>query len=180
MKKEFVKLAGILCLITLVAAFLLAGVNKITAPKIVQAEKEAAEIAMKSVLPDAQEFIELCEGVNAGFKGEDVVGYCVDTAANGYGGEITMIVGITAEGTVSGIEILSHSETAGLGAKAVEPEFKEQFKGKNSPIEVVKGSSGGESEIAAITGATVTSRAVAGAVDEAYNKLLKAFEELKK
>ena len=56
MKKEFVKLSAVLCLITLVAALVLAGVNTITAPAIEKAEKEATEKAMKNLLPDAEEF----------------------------------------------------------------------------------------------------------------------------
>ena len=56
MKKEFVKLSAVLCLITLVAALVLAGVNAITAPAIERAEKEATQSAMKNLLPDAEEF----------------------------------------------------------------------------------------------------------------------------
>ena len=73
MKKEFIKLSAILCIITLVAALLLAGVNKITAPRIVQAEKDAAEQAMKKILPDADSFEQLNENVYLALQGRQQV-----------------------------------------------------------------------------------------------------------
>ncbi len=167
MKKEFIKLAGVLCLITLVAALLLAWVNGITAPKIAQAELKASRHAMKQVLPEATNFKEWENGIFRGFNSDATVGYCVTVATNGYGGELSVMVGIGEDGTVKGIEVLSHSETAGLGAKATDEVFKNQFADKRLPLEVVKGKASADNQIEAITGATITSRAVAGAVKTA-------------
>ena len=161
MKKEFIKLSGILCIITLVAAMLLAGVNHITKPKIEQAEEKATAEAMKKILPEADAFEELDENVFAGKKGSGVVGYCAKVTTTGYGGAIEMMVAFDIEQNVSGIEILSHSETAGLGAKATDKEFKDQFKGKSSTLTVVKGETDSTKQVSAITGATITSRAIA-------------------
>ena len=176
MKKEFVKLAGILCLITLVAALLLAWVNEITAPKIALAELKASRHAMKQVLPEATNFKEWENGIFRGSKGDEIVGYCVTVATNGYGGELSVMVGIGTDNKVKGIEVLSHSETAGLGAKATDDDFKQQFGDKELPLTVVKGTADADNEIAAITGATVTSRAVAGAVMTA-SKLIEEAKE---
>ena len=166
MKKEFIRLSGVLCLIALVAALLLAGVNKITAPKIAEAEEKAAQVAMKAVLPSASRFSRVTNEVHMGISNGVGVGYCVNVKTNGYGGEISVMVGLDMENKVQGIEILSHNETAGLGAKANDEEFKSQFAGKKAPLSVVK-KGANDNEIQAITGATITSRAVADAVTKA-------------
>ena len=180
MKKEFIKLSGILCAITLVAAMLLAGVNHITAPKIKEAEEQATAEAMKKILPIAESFEKMNDNVFMGIKAGEPVGFCVSVAENGYGGPIEMMVAIDSDAKVCGIEILSHSETAGLGAKATEPEFKNQFSGKNPTLEVVKAKTESPDQITAITGATITSRAVASGVDKAYDMLLEAIEKEEK
>ena len=97
---------------------------------------------------------------------------------SGYGGTIELMVGIdSAKGQVSGINVVSNSETAGLGAKSTDPEFSDQYKGK--PLEelsVLKNGTPGDTEIKAISGATITSTAVTNGVDaaiEVYNNSLK-------
>lgn len=173
MKKELIKLSGILCAITLVASLLLAGVNKLTLPRIAQAEVLATESAMKSIIPEADNFEEIVENVFKAKKGEETAGYCVTVTPSGFAGQIKMLVGIGTDYKVKGIEILSHSETAGLGAKATDSKFKDRFKEKNPYITVVKGETQSPDEVQAITGATITSRAVASGVGEAYNLLQK-------
>ncbi len=176
MKKEFIKLSGILCAITLVAAMLLAGVNHITKLKIEEAEKKATDEAMEKILPDAKcEPVE--ENVFVGKKGNSIVGYCAKVTTTGYGGAIEMMVAFDMEQNISGIEILSHSETAGLGAKAADKEFKDQFKGKSSNLTVVKGEAGTTQQVSAITGATITSRAIAETgIAMAKEKVMPYFE----
>lgn len=173
MKKELIKLSGVLCAITLIASLLLACVNKVTLPRIVKAEKQAAVDAMRTILSDANAFKELDEGVFEAKKNDDIVGYCINVSPAGFGGDIAMIVGIGADDKVKGIEILSHSETAGLGAKATDESFKNRFKEKNINITVVKKETESPDQVQAITGATVTSRAVAEGVKEAYDRLQK-------
>ena len=97
-----------------------------------------------------------------------VVGWCVNVSSKGYGGMVGFVVGITKDGTVKAINILSHSETPGLGAKSTEPEFYTQFNDKDKlPLKVVKGSASNPDEIAAISGATITSNAVTDGVNGA-------------
>ena len=177
MKKEFIKLSSILCIITLVAALLLAGVNKITAPRIAQAEEKASKEAMLKIIPEADSFVELNETVSAAKKGDEVIGYCVKATTTGYGGDIAMMVGFDVEATVQGIEILSHSETAGLGAKITEDGFKSQFKGKNPILQVVKNATDSESEITAITGATISSRGIAEGIKMSLDLVEEAIKE---
>ena len=168
MKKEMIKLAGILCIITLVAALLLAFVNKITAPEIEKAALVASENAMKNIIADADSFEKENESLSKAMKNGEVIGYCVSVKVSGFGGKIEMMVGIGNDDEVKGIEILSHSETAGLGAKATSEEFKNRFKGKSPELTVVKTPTESVDQVQAITGATITSRAVATGVAEAY------------
>lgn len=172
MKKEFVRLSGILCIITLIAAFLLAGVNAITEERIEIAQNQANVYAMNVIFPDADSFKEIKDGVNEAFSKDKSLGYCIKVSLKGFGDKIEMMVGITNEDTISGIEILSHSETPGLGAKAANDDFKGQFKGKNLDLTVVKTSTENNDEVKAITGATITSRAVTEGVKEAKEIVL--------
>lgn len=107
-----------------------------------------------------------------------VVGATVRMTAKGFKPGIVLTVGIKSDGTVSGVSIGSHEETAGLGAKAAEPEFYEQFAGKpaDGSLSVIKNGTAGESEILAISGATITSKGITDAVNTAvgcYDKYVK-------
>ena len=96
-------------------------------------------------------------------------GYVITvTDKDGYGGDIQITVGIMSDGTVNGISFLSISETAGLGMKAKEADFKDQFKDKNvEKFTYTKTGESGDDMIDAISGATITTNAVTNAVDSA-------------
>lgn len=169
--KEIFGVAAVLFAITAIAAAILAVVNNVTAPKIAENERIAQENAMRAVLPEADSFerleIEMEDGSSiVGIYKAGTAGVAVKAEPNGYGGKISMIVGIDNTYKVTGIEIISQSETAGLGAKCIESEFKEQFRGKGEDIEVVK-SGAKENQVDAISSATITSKAVTRGVNEA-------------
>ena len=92
-----------------------------------------------------------------------------EATMQGFGGDVTMALGLTADGKISGISFTELSETAGLGMRADEPAFKDQFAGKGGQLTLVKGDASGEQEISAITGASVTSGAVISAVNAGLN-----------
>ncbi len=175
-KKEIIKTGLILFIITAVAALLLAVVNKITSPVIAKNEWARTQEAMKVVMPDAHSFneieAELPSGIVQAFDAVDSagekIGMCVVSSSNGYGGEIQVLVGINSDATVSGVQIMSHSETPGLGANAAKPEFYSQYEGKRSGVTAVKNNPD-ENEIQAMSGATITSNAVTEAVSDALN-----------
>ena len=96
----------------------------------------------------------------------EIIGHVVVNTAKGYGGDISVMTGVDADGKVTGVNILSHAETAGLGAKAAEQSFRDRFVGLVSGITVSKDKAG-ENSIDAITGATITSRAMTEAVNAA-------------
>ena len=170
--KEIIKVGLILFAITAISALLLAVANRVTAPLIEQNIKIKIEKSMKTVLPGADSFHEvqisapMVEEAYIAKTGENVVGVCVVTKSNGYGGEVKVITGIDKDGKVTGVDILEHSETPGLGANATKPEFKAQYEGKTQNIEVSRGDASGN-EINAMSGATVTSKAVTEGVNAA-------------
>ena len=191
MGKDMFKLGLNLLIISAVAALLLALTNSVTASTIAQRNEHANAEARKLVLESAQDFEEVKDVKTDNSKGVKVseiyeakdasgntVGYTLKVLPSGYGGTIELMVGIdSAKGQVSGINVVSNSETAGLGAKSTDPEFSDQYKGK--PLEelsVLKNGTPGDTEIKAISGATITSTAVTNGVDaaiEVYNNSLK-------
>lgn len=191
MGKDMFKLGLNLLIISAVAALLLALTNSVTASTIAQRNEQANAEARKLVLESAQDFEQVKDVKTDNSKGVKVseiyeakdasgntVGYTLKVLPSGYGGTIELMVGIdSAKGQVSGINVVSNSETAGLGAKATNPEFSDQYKGK--PLEelsVLKNGTPGDTEIKAISGATITSTAVTNGVDaaiEVYNNSLK-------
>ncbi|MDO4289453.1 MAG: RnfABCDGE type electron transport complex subunit G [Eubacterium sp.] len=194
--KNVARLALVLLIITVVAALCLALTNYITAPTIAQSNEQSNTEARQAVLPEAESFeaVEDVQSVAAmaaqgsealvseiyiGKKGDETVGYTVKTTPTGYGGTIEILTGITKDGVISGITILSQDETPGLGAKATEPAFQEQFKGKaaDKDLSVVKGGEAGDNQIQAITGATITSTAVVDGVNLS-EKIFKAMQEV--
>lgn len=163
------RLALTLLAITAVVAAALAGVNSITAPAIEKLTAEKTQEAIELVLPGGGEPV-------ADFPATDLVskvyasdtGYAVEVTPGGFDNSITMMVGVDTEGKVLGISIISHTETAGLGAVAAAgtpagEAFRGQFVGASGSVSVTK--DGGAMD--AITGATITSRAICVGVNAA-------------
>ena len=160
----------VLTVICVVAAALLAGTNLMTKDVIAEnANREKMETFGK-LMPAAVSFDESESGMTVGKDGEgNPVGYALTALTQGFGGEIETTVAAQPDGTISGISVggANFAETAGLGARAKEPEFQAQFAGKTAPLAVTK--DGGEIE--ALSGATITSRAVVKGVNEAMEKI---------
>ena len=191
--KGIIKDAVILFIITVIAGVCLGAVHDITLEPIAKAQEAARTATYQEVYPDAASFAaneELTQAIAAsaqdiaaqGFgnvtvdsieeakdASGNVIGYLItSTSTEGYGGSIQVAVGITNEGSQTGIGFLSISETAGLGMNAQNPEFKDQYAGKTAQVfEVTKTDATADNQINAISGATVTSRAVTGAVNAA-------------
>jgi electron transport complex protein RnfG len=183
--REIVKLGIILLVISAVAAAVLGYTNEITKEPIEQQVLQANIEARQSILSEATDFEEISKEqfaeyteileVYRGIKNGETVGFTVKTNPSGYGGEIEVMIGIKLDGTISGINIGNHSETPGLGAKASEEFFKNQYIGKKSDKEltVIKSGVPKDNEIQAISGATITSKAVTSGV----NTAIKFFNE---
>lgn len=173
-----------LTLISLGAAACLGFVYQMTKEPIEVANLNKKINAIKQVVPEFDnnpdaEMYRLPTGdgdsldVYPAKKGGETVGYAVTTYTNnGFSGNITLMAGFKQDGSINDIAVLNHKETPGLGTKMAEPEFKDQFKGKNPadfPLKVVK--DGGQ--VDAITAATISSRAFCDAVQRGYNTLQK-------
>ena len=164
------RLAVTLLLICGIMAGALAAINSVTAPIIERLTWEKTQKAIEAVLPGGGEEIAIPAGagetVSCIYKGEN--GYAVEVVPSGFGGGITMMVGIDFEGNILGISVVSHTETAGLGSVAGDKTskgeaFRGQFVGQSGQVSVTK--DGGQ--IDAITGATITSRAVCDGINAA-------------
>lgn len=173
---EMIKPAGILLIITAVAAMLLGVVSETTKEAIAAQSAKTEQTAMEAVLPGEGLEFESVLDVAAGDTAEGTIskiskaklngetfGYVVTVAPSGFGGAVNTMIGIDNEGVVTGLRVLSHAETPGLGALSTDPSFYEQFSGKSGSLAVQK--DGGE--IQAITSATITSRAVTDGANEA-------------
>ncbi len=196
---KLVKDALVLTAITVISGVCLGAVYEITKEPIAKAQEAATQEAYKTVFSDASSFEDL-EGFDsaaatalvaeAGYSDDEIIscvvaksdagedlGYVITVTSHaGYGGDITFSMGVTSDGTLNGYSITDISETAGLGMKAKEDDFMSQF--SNIPaqiLEVTKSTKTADTEIEAISGATITSKAVTYGVDAGltyYNSLV--------
>ncbi len=185
--KNMIKDAFILFAITLVAGILLGTVNEVTKGPIAEAQENAKKEACQVVFPNAASFEKVSLDTDAiaqeltkkGISGADIdeLSYALDetgkklgvvitvTDHEGYGGDIQFSMGITTDGILNGISLLSISETAGLGMEAgnvLVPQFE---KVPVTTFTYTKSGSANSSEIDAISGATITTKAVVNGVN---------------
>ena len=177
--KDILVPAVALLIFCLVATAILAGTNMITKEKIAENAVQTEIASRAAVLPEGKDYgevVTLDNGVTYcigyGTDGNEV-GYVFTSGAKGYGGTVSVMVGMDVDGNITGVEILSHSETPGLGANATKDDFKNRFVGKSGTLSVDKNSNDGQN-VQAITAATITSKAVVNAVNlatDAYNQI---------
>jgi len=175
-KKEIIGGVLILTIITALSGYLLAQVYKTTKPAIEKQKKIEEEKVNRGIFPDGVEFIEKEENGVKYFSvlnsKKEEIGKIFTTSSLGYGGYIKIKVGIDKNGKIKGIKILQHNETPGLGAKITEDKFLSQFKGKTAEELYLKKDKS-EGRIDAITGATISSRAVTDGVRKLLEKINK-------
>lgn len=172
--RDTIRLSLILGLICVVSALVLSGVDSLTRRRVEQADESKLVEALALVLPGDHTF-EALEGLDDALEGhlgsvtevfaasgEDSPGIAAKARPQGYGGQIDVVVGVTSDGLISGVQIVSQSETPGLGSEVTREAFTDQFRGSSSPESVMVRQDGGS--VDAITGATISSRAVASGV----------------
>ena len=169
MKNSILNMTLTLVIIAVVVSIAMSYVNTVTAPLIAENAVKKLNESLATVI-EGEEFPVLEETesyvIYEALKGGERVGLCVQNTSSGYGGDITLLTGVDKDYKVTGVALLSHAETAGLGANADKDEFKNQYIGKGENIGVVKNSPK-ENDIVAISGATITSKAVTNAVNDA-------------
>lgn len=190
--REMLKNAGILFAITLIAGLALGFINELTKEPIAYQQALKIQKACAAVFAEADSFEEIAEGVSgeeqsytpevavyaeergtelgtvylAYSSQKEVLGYVINvTTHDGYGGDIALMLGVKTDGTVNGISILEISETPGLGMQA-ESVLVPQFAGRTAEsFTYTKSGAVADNEIDAISGATVTTKAVVNAVN---------------
>lgn len=164
-KDSIIKPTVVLLCICIIIPLALSVTNKVTEKRIVALEEKAAKETMLTLVK-ADEFV---EKAGKGFvyhqavKDGEIVAYIFKTSAKGYGGDVTVMTAIAVDGKVSNLSVLDVSnETPGLGQNAAKPSFYSQFKGKSDKISM--------KDVDAVTSATITSKAVTNAVNDAISK----------
>ena len=176
--KFILKVAGTLTAISLVVAALLGFVNSITKDKIAAIDAEKTRIAMSAVTEEGSEEAVAAASAQGGSKLMELypvtkdgaaAGYVMKISASGSQGSIVMMVGVDADKAITGISVVNHSETSGIGTKVVENKpnsagepVLDQFIGKSGAGTLVVGSN-----ITAISGATVSTRGIAAGANAA-------------
>lgn len=170
--KYIFRLAGTLLGICLVTALLLGVVNQVTKPRIDAAQKAKTEAAMALVLPaDAYDRVDTqAPGVTALYKamsGGQQAGWVAEVTATGSQGAIDMVVGVDADGAVTGVSVTKHSETKNIGTKVVSDQsVLDRFIGMSHAGGEITVNSG-SNRFDGVTGATVSSKGVTAGVNAA-------------
>ena len=184
-KDTLINMFVALFVICIVSGGVLGVVYNATKDPIAAAETAKKTEAIKNVLPEFNELKETMvmsalEDTEIPFylaydADNNFIGAAVETFTNkGFSGNISLMVGILADGTLKNISVLQHAETPGLGSKMTEPTFKDQFNGKKADSFNIKVKKDG-GDVDAITAATISSRAFCDAV----NRALLTFENNK-
>ncbi len=161
----------VLFIISVVVTAALSGTYRMTQPVIEKNTLEAENQARTAVLESAQGFREfegpLGEGILSCFQSENNTGIAVKAETQSYGGRLTAMVGIDEQGNISGISVIDHSDTPGLGTKAMEKDYLSQYNGKNR----LKSKDIREStQVDSISGATISSDAMYHLVQKALKQ----------
>jgi RnfABCDGE-type electron transport complex G subunit len=175
--------------VTIFAALVLASVFSLLNPKIEENRKEALNRSLAEIFEDAEnpQFSRLDSEDYSIYRETDesgaLLGYVVRVEATGYGGPIQLLIGISGSlERIVGIDIVEHSETPGLGGRIQENWFKEQFSGLDPERDIayVKNEEpdADENEIQAISGATISSKAIVSAVNENIAEAISIIREL--
>ncbi len=169
-KSNLVNMVAVLGLTCLVCAGLLGGAYVLTKEPIEAAAAAKTQQAIARVLPHFTEASYDAEGhYYTALDGENLVGYAIESTVVGFGGPLSLMVGVTPDGVVYNTSVLSHAETPGLGAKCTtDMKFMDQGRGFDPSVKKLSVKKDG-GDVDAITASTITSRAYAMAVENALN-----------
>ena len=174
-KKDIVLPVIIMTAVCVIMTLLLASANTLTRDRIAALAVQADQSSRASILPEATVFANLkvpdgSKNVSAVLEGKDAsgksVGFILTSASRGYGGLITIMTGIGADGKIRAIQVIKDDETPGLGKKVRENAFLAPFTGKSaSQVFTVKPDDTVLTHIDAVSGATISSRGMVDAVN---------------
>lgn len=174
--RDIIRPVVVLVVITVVVSAALALTYQFTKPEETSGpDMELIGTAGKEVMPDADGFTQLtqtAEGAVYMFRADNGAGILIQGETSGYDGPVSFLIGFDPQGAITGVKVLSHTETPGLGANIETKEFTDRFIGKTGEVGVKTGDA---NEIDAITGATISSKAMCAGVNQARL----AFESVK-
>ena len=167
-EKSFLRLTGILCLLCAVCGLLLGLANLLTEDRIAENQGSRNMGVLEEVLPYGGNYQEIRYSggdptIEAVYEAPEAGWVFQVSPAGSFSGRLTLMVGVDVDGVVNGVAVTDSGETEDLGLRASEPEFRNQFTGKTAAVQLE--ADGGD--IAAISGATITSQAVCAAVNSA-------------
>ncbi|MDR2883940.1 MAG: RnfABCDGE type electron transport complex subunit G [Deferribacteraceae bacterium] len=181
MRNDIIRYALTLSVIALLSALLMAFVYGLTKPAIDEARRQDFLIGLNAVLPEYDNSPDLDaiiidnQSVYVAKKGGAIVGYAaVGHSPKGYGGTVSVIVGALADSTISGVVVVKHTETPGLGDRIITAAFLSIFEGSHISREYAVKADGGH--VDQFSGATISPRAVCDAVNTANALLVKGLE----
>ncbi len=175
--KENLKLGIILGIITSIAGLFLGFASNLTKDVIAENSKLNKEdlalvMPLATYVEDTDKalegnIIEVLEGKNA----SESIGYLFNVTAKGFHGAINLMIGISNDGKLTGIKVISHTETPGLGSKIDHESFTSRFKeiATDKGVSIIKTTPVNENEVEGVSGATISSKAVGSAVNDAIN-----------
>ena len=168
--KQFARCAGSLGAVVIVMGVIVAGVHVFTDLDIARRGNQEEQSILAQVMPTAEYRTETpyrsvdAVSISAGYSDSDLVGYCVEVQTPGFGGVITMVVGVNLDGEVTGVAVTDHHETLDMGTHALEADFLSRFVGRSGTLRL-----SGNNSVDAVSGATVTSKAIITGVNKALS-----------
>ncbi len=161
-----------LAIIVTISVILLIAVNSFTSKVVESRREEEVTSILEEIFPEMSRY-ELEGEVYTIYQDDIKTGYAFKASGSGYGGNIDILVGLDNDFGIIGISILSQTETPGVGSRITESSFTDQFKGL-SASDIALSSEGGK--IDAITGATISSRAVVDAIKDKMVEIIDTLE----
>ena len=154
--------------VAVACVLLICGVYRFTDLQIAQQGNQSEQSILELVMPQAEFRTETpyrspdAVSISAGYSDSELVGYCVEVQTPGFGGKITMVVGVDLDGKVTGVTVTDHNETLDMGTPALEKSYLERFIGRSGTLKT-----DGANKVDAVSGATVTAKAVINGVNQA-------------
>lgn len=162
------KSCGVLAALVALVVLGLSGLSQLTSLDTARAELVEQRELLQQVMPEASYRSETpyrspyALSITAGYSDDEMIGYCVEVQTHGFGGPITMVVGVDLDGKVTGVAVTDHSETRNMGTQAMEKDYLDQYVGRSGTIRM-----SGSNCVDAVAGATATSKAITAGVNRA-------------
>jgi len=159
-----------LTLVTVGMGLVIYGVHIFTDLEIARRGNQEEQSILEHVMPNAEYRTETAYrspnavSISAGYSSSELVGYCVEIQTPGFGGMITMVVGVDLDGKVTGVVVTDHNETLDMGTHALEDSYLSRFVGRSGTLRLT-----GSNSVDVVSGATVTSKAIVTGVNQALS-----------